>query len=76
MLVSQKAPSAIRCIKTLKPTKVLTSPLECQKAPSAIRCIKTLKRRSSLSSVGHSRQKAPSAIRCIKTFLSGVLVVA
>ena len=39
---SQKAPSAIRCIKTEDPRSMVGSPVRTgQKAPSAIRCIKT-----------------------------------
>ena len=38
--MGQKAPSAIRCIKTGKATAKLINGVS-QKAPSAIRCIKT-----------------------------------
>ena len=37
----QKAPSAIRCIKTVENTIPDDALRVCQKAPSAIRCIKT-----------------------------------
>ena len=65
----QKAPSAIRCIKTSGERDCLDACLLGQKAPSAIRCIKTV-----LPDPGGRRQvgagqKAPSAIRCIKTGL-------
>ena len=63
---SQKAPSAIRCIKTrVQPTPWLQVVYR-QKAPSAIRCIKTRRWRRSAAKL-MARQKAPSAIRCIKT---------
>ena len=63
---SQKARSAIRCIKT--GTEAELQPLRltpCQKARSTIRCIKTL-----IDTRGEchtQRQKARSTIRCIKT---------
>ena len=38
--VGQKAPSAIRCIKT-RLLEIELDPVISQKAPSAIRCIKT-----------------------------------
>ena len=63
--MSQKAPSAIRCIKTVLTAKDRHRLLG-QKAPSAIRCIKT-REDGSLGNGGRSSQKAPSAIRCIKT---------
>ena len=63
---SQKAPSAIRCIKTGCDRRCDGWDAFGQKAPSAIRCIKT---RCDLSDpvAEHLSQKAPSAIRCIKT---------
>ena len=65
---SQKAPSAIRCIKTTAPTCFATSAnTSSQKAPSAIRCIKTLAATGQQHRRWMPRQKAPSAIRCIKT---------
>ena len=63
----QKAPSAIRCIKTHE--KMIRTTYKCyhgQKAPSAIRCIKTGVR-DAHDVVHLASQKAPSAIRCIKT---------
>ena len=65
-LPSQKAPSAIRCIKTPIPGDVKRFAIRSQKAPSAIRCIKT-HARGLLAPVAIDGQKAPSAIRCIKT---------
>ena len=62
----QKAPSAIRCIKTPDCTVSEEEVDEGQKAPSAIRCIKTCPTTSRTTSL-RSGQKAPSAIRCIKT---------
>ena len=41
MMISQKAPSAIRCIKTSIPSYVDYRGNFRQKAPSAKRCIKT-----------------------------------
>ena len=41
MVSSQKAPSAIRCIKTCRMRAVFVYPFVRQKAPSTIRCIKT-----------------------------------
>ena len=63
--VGQKAPSAIRCIKTTSSVRPSVTYLSGQKAPSAIRCIKT----SIIRGPEHvfCSQKAPSAIRCIKT---------
>ena len=40
-LIGQKAPSAIRCIKTVINCKRQNVTVLGQKAPSAIRCIKT-----------------------------------
>ena len=40
-MLRQKAPSAIRCIKTFQPSIRLLQLHQSQKAPSAIRCIKT-----------------------------------
>ena len=45
-MVSQKAPSAKRCIKTFDVLEDDEDDLLCQKAPSAKRCIKTPDRRS------------------------------
>ena len=42
MRTCQKAPSAIRCIKTRPGLKLGDQLVEGQKAPSAIRCIKTV----------------------------------
>mgnify|MGYP002886135212 FL=1 len=57
----QKAPSAIRCIKTLGlhalDQHLLTG---CQKAPSAIRCIKT----TSKNAIG------PSPSSCVRKHLA------
>ena len=65
--IRQKAPSAIRCIKTPpQPTLETTWVEDGQKAPSAIRCIKTLLTGTVVASA-FLGQKAPSAIRCIKT---------
>ena len=64
----QKAPSAIRCIKT--PCQFAAcrgGRVVGQKAPSAIRCIKTSWRFAFLRAIRAASQKAPSAIRCIKT---------
>ena len=61
----QKAPSAIRCIKTAVIDTLIADRAFRQKAPSAIRCIKTRPRRP--PEMAPLRQKAPSAIRCIKT---------
>ena len=41
-LAGQKAPSAIRCIKTFSTGGTWEKKIVCQKAPSAIRCIKTV----------------------------------
>ena len=41
VIVRQKAPSAIRCIKTARKKEWGEDDPRCQKAPSAIRCIKT-----------------------------------
>ena len=60
----QKAPSAIRCIKTQSSSGAKEIRTERQKAPSAIRCIKTGRERLSAQILG---QKAPSVIRCIRT---------
>ena len=67
---SQKAPSAIRCIKTQHHHAALLEGHVGQKAPSAIRCIKTVfqPRAYQKRVLG---QKAPSAIRCIKTIDDG-----
>ena len=62
----QKAPSAIRCIKTVDTRPGLGAVIVGQKAPSAIRCIKTLPSYWCASTY-FGCQKAPSAIRCIKT---------
>ena len=65
-LASQKAPSAIRCIKTTQKRTLSAHSNDGQKAPSAIRCIKTHVQTGFAVSLWVS-QKAPSAIRCIKT---------
>ena len=44
MQPSQKAPSAIRCIKTRSAAAMVAWVASSQKAPSAIRCIKTRER--------------------------------
>ena len=62
----QKAPSAIRCIKTENRARITNPGNPGQKAPSAIRCIKTGPA-VVVTAGGARRQKAPSAIRCIKT---------
>ena len=62
----QKAPSAIRCIKTGSSPPFDPGSLPCQKAPSAIRCIKTWPL-TIVVTRNLPCQKAPSAIRCIKT---------
>ena len=69
----QKAPSAIRCIKTLGVTSA-NAPSTGQKAPSAIRCIKTHHQRTH-NGYQDYRQKAPSAIRCIKTIMVSIVAV-
>ena len=63
-VMSQKAPSAKRRIKTTK--RISPSTALRQKAPSAKRCIKT-PRGCTRTRSAHRRQKAPSAKRCIKT---------
>ena len=64
---SQKAPSAIRCIKTGGSFRRGGTGSRRQKAPSAIRCIKTWESSATRYLTIASCQKAPSAIRCIKT---------
>ena len=66
VLACQKAPSAIRCIKTVAIQGACGDFVSRQKAPSAIRCIKT-KGCEGAGGDGLAGQKAPSAIRCIKT---------
>ena len=72
VFAGQKAPSAIRCIKTQpKPPAPAPTPEPCQKAPSAIRCIKTRSPRP-IAPNNSLSQKAPSAIRCIKTLACSI----
>ena len=65
--IRQKAPSAIRCIKTATQIPRQNMPDPRQKAPSAIRCIKTSCTCLRWALFCSFCQKAPSAVRCIKT---------
>ena len=59
LILSQKAPSAKRCIKTSCLFSVMTISVPGQKAPSAKRCIKTAALRRAVAMICVRKHRAP-----------------